>query len=113
MQPNPVPHVAVEYDRAALDHADRQLLRPIAFQDVEQHQLADSYRLTADRDPLVVSMTLHDHVVEHPQDAITAVLELEPPAAAPTVHCSRELSKRGTDQRTGWDFMDLLGVLGV
>lgn len=62
VQPEPVPHVAIDDDGAAFDHADREPVPLFTIVDIEHQRLANERGLTADRDPLVRRVPLHDDV---------------------------------------------------
>jgi hypothetical protein len=74
VQPDAVAHVAVDDDRPALDHADRQPPVNLSFDRVELHDIEDERlagrgRLPADASPLVRTILLHQYVREEPERA--------------------------------------------
>ena len=71
VQPDPVTHVAVEDDRAAVDHAHRKPVAQLTLvrveqDDVEDQRLADNRGLAAHGNPLVVSVRFHDDIGKQP-----------------------------------------------
>jgi hypothetical protein len=92
VQPNSVPHVAVNDDWPAFDDAHRELRRDIAAFNVQHQHLAHNRWLAADNGPLVVTLAMHDDVAKNSQQTLYWFQETESLIASSSAHAARGAS---------------------